>query len=85
MLVSGSDLGFVAAAVQSWSLPHLQQHHKNASTAANRYVGVSIAILLLVAAFSCLQELVLHGYLLGKIISLWLAVEAAYFALGYTR
>lgn len=84
MLVNGSDLGFVAAAVQSWSLPQIH-HQKGASPAANKYVGLSVACLLAAVVLSCVQELVVRGLLLGKLILFWLAVEAVYFAISHRR
>ena len=84
MLISGSDLGFVAAAVQSWSLPQIA-HQKTASPTANKYVGASLALLAVAVALSCVQELVTEGYLLGKVIVLWLSVELFYFTVSYTR
>ena len=83
MLVTGSDLGFVAAAVQSWSWPQI--HHQKGTYAANKYVGLSVACLLAAVAFSCVQELVVRGFLVGKVIVIWLAVEAVYFVASYKR
>ena len=84
MLISGSDLDFVAAALQSWSLPQIP-HQKTASPTANKYVGASLALLLLAVALSCVQELVAEGYFLGKVIVSWLVIELLYFAISYTR
>lgn len=84
MLITGSDLGFVAAAVQSWSLPHIHRRI-GAKYEANKYVGACVVLILLAVAARGIEELVVHGYLLGKLILAWLGLELAYFLFNYRR
>lgn len=84
MLVLASDLGFMAAAVQSWSLPQIPNKAGPPGT-AKKYLGFSIALLLLAAAASVVQELLVSGSFLGKCILIWTALELFYFLVMYPR
>ena len=87
MLLSGADVGFVAAAVQSWSLPQLSHREatEKVSNAAQKNLALSIAILLLAALANIGQGHIVSGTVLGKAIVAWLAVEVVYFIWGQTR
>ena len=87
MLLSGADVGFVAAAVQSWSLPKLSHREATAkvSNAAQKNLALSVAILLLAALANIGQGYIVSGTVLGKAIVAWLAIEVVYFIWGQTR
>lgn len=86
MLVSGSDLSFVAAAVQTWSLPHLPGKD-GLSTSSGTKVSLtsSVALLLAVVAANAGHGLILSGSLAGKAVLAWLCAELAYFVYGKAR
>ena len=89
MLVSGSsDLRFVAAAVQTWSLPHIQGHSKGSehawdATAKNFFV--SSAFLLLVYALNSGHYLLAGGSLLCQGLLVYAAIELLYFLCNRSR
>ena len=87
MLLSGADVGFVAAAVQTWSLPQLSHREATGkvSNAAQKNLAVSVAILLLAALANIGQGHIVSGTVLGKAIVAWLAIEVVYFICGQTR
>lgn len=82
MLVSGADIRFVAAAVQSWSLPQFPQKESSYGTVN---LKSSVAFLLLAGLVNVIHRLVLSSSWLGKALLLWAAVEVLYAMYGYTR
>jgi len=89
MLVPGSsDLRFVAAAVQTWSLPQIQSptpQNGQAWDATARNFAVSSAFLLLVYALNSGQYLIAGGSLLCQGLLVYAAVELLYFLCNRSR
>lgn len=84
MLVSGADLRFVAAAVQSWCLPQSAADDK-LSRRAQGSLKLSLAVLCLAGLVNVAQSVVCSTSCIALLLVCWLAAETLYFIYGHFR
>ena len=86
MLISGADLGFVAAAAQSWSIPAISPDANGKFTTTTRdRICVSVALLVLAVLLNIGQALIVTGSLPGKLILVWLIAETVFYLVSRAK